>query len=227
MHAADPPYIRPRSLLVSIRSRVGSQRTLWCLGILLLAACCNTAHAALALRDGDIVFQTSRSAQSAAVQRATGSRYSHMGMVMYRNGKPYVIEAIATVQYTAFEQWVARGAGRHFVVKRLRNADILLTTTALQQIRAAAGQFAGRRYDSFFGWSDDRIYCSELVWKAYDRGVGIQIGSLQKVRDFNLSDPAVKAKMHERYGEDIPLSESVISPVAMFKSPLLVTVATQ
>ncbi len=150
-----------------------------------------------------------------------------MGMVMYRNGKPYVIEAIATVQYTAFEQWVARGAGRHFVVKRLRNADILLTTTALQQLRAAAGQFAGRRYDPFFGWSDDRIYCSELVWKAYDRGVGIQIGSLQKVRDFNLSDPAVKAKMHERYGEDIPLSESVISPVAMFKSPLLVTVATQ
>lgn len=227
MHAADPPYIRPRFLLASIHSRVGSQGTPWCLGILLLAACCNTAHAALALRDGDIVFQTSLSAQSAAVQRATGSKYSHMGMVMYRNGKPFVIEAIATVQYTAFEQWVARGAGRHFVVKRLRNADILLTTTALQPLRAAAGQFAGRRYDPFFGWSDDRIYCSELVWKAYDRGVGIQIGSLQKVRDFNLSDPAVKAKMHERYGEDIPLSESVISPVAMFKSPLLVTVATQ
>lgn len=44
------------------------------------------------------------------------------------------------------------------------------------------------------------------------------------MRDFNLSDPVVKAKMRERYGNRIPMDESVISPGAMFESSLLVTV---
>jgi hypothetical protein len=54
-----------------------------------------------------------------------------------------------------------------------------------------------------------------------------RIGTLQHVRDFNLSEPAVKAKMKERYGNHVPLDETVISPSAMFDSPLLVTVAEQ
>jgi hypothetical protein len=190
----------------------------------LLVACASSSGAGPALKDGDIIFQTSRSSQSVAVQRATGSKYSHMGMVVHRHGKPYVFEAIDTVQYTPLDRWVARGTGSRYVVKRLRDADTWLTPAALQQLRTTADGFAGRQYDLHFGWSDDRIYCSELVWKAYERSLGVRIGRLQKVRDFDLSDPAVKAKMRERYGTRIPLDEPVISPVAMFNSPLLVTV---
>lgn len=95
---------------------------------ILLFACSATTRAAPVLRDGDIVFHTSRSSQSSAVQRATGSKYSHMGMVVVRDGEPYVFEAINTVQYTPLDRWVARGAGRHFVAKRLRDADTVLTS---------------------------------------------------------------------------------------------------
>lgn len=192
-------------------------------GVLLSLVFLGVSSAAT-LNDGDIVFQTSRSSQSLAVQRATGSKYSHMGIIFFRSGKPYVLEAVSTVKFTPLSQWVARGVDGHFVVKRLRNSDEVLTSIALKRLRAEAGKFAGRQYDLTFEWSDDRIYCSELVWKAYDRSLGIQIGNLQKFRDFNLSDPSVKAKLRERYGSKTPLSESVISPVAMFESPLLVTV---
>ena len=58
------------------------------------------AHAAPPLRDGDVIFHTSRSAQSAAIQRATHSPYSHVGVVLYRDGRPFVFEAIATVRFT-------------------------------------------------------------------------------------------------------------------------------
>jgi hypothetical protein len=34
--------------------------------------------------------------------------------------------------------------------------------------------------------------------------------------DFDLSHPAVKAKLEERFGSAIPLQETVISPSAMF-----------
>ncbi len=201
-------------------------RNLLLLITLLVSACSGKANLP-SVKDGDIIFDTSNSSQSIAIQRVTGSKFSHMGMVVHKNGQPYVFEAIGTVQLTPLARWIARGNGAHFVVKRLSNADTLLTPAALEKLRAASKPFFGRRYDLAFGWSDERIYCSELVWKAYDRALGIKIGALQKVRDFNLSDPAVRAKMQERYGSHIPLDEPVISPAAMFNSPLLITVAEQ
>lgn len=175
------------------------------------------AHASAGqFRDGDLIFHTSRSTQSAAIQKATHSKYSHVGMIFLRHGSPYVYEAISTVQYTPLTTWIARGDGGHYVVKRLRNADTLLTPEALTKLRQVAVKLEGRPYDLTFEWSDTRIYCSELVWKIYERGLGLHIGQLQKLRDFDLTDPIVKAKMQERYGEAVPMEETVISPGEMF-----------
>ncbi len=199
---------------------------LWPAFLLLMLFCLlGPAHANPAVREGDIIFQTSRSAQSQAIQQATGSRYSHMGIILLKNGKPHVYEAAATVKYTPLAEWIARGEGSRYVVKRLKNADAALTPPSLAKLHANARRFAGKPYDLTFAWSDERIYCSELVWKIYDRALGIRIGKLQKIREFNLETPAVKQKLRERYGDKIPLDEPVISPKAMFESPLLATVA--
>jgi len=192
---------------------------------LLVVLSCGAAHGLPVVQDGDIIFQTSRSSQSVAVQRATGSPFSHMGLILYQHGKPYVFEAINRVQYTPLDRWIARGNGGHFVVKRLKDAGRVLNAQALQKLRAATVQFQGRPYDLTFEWSDDQVYCSELVWKLYDRALGVRIGELQRIKDFNLKDPSVRTKLRERYGDQIPLEELVISPDAMFRSPLLVTVA--
>lgn len=176
------------------------------------------------VQDGDIIFQTSRSAQSLAIQQATGSRYSHMGIVQLRDGKPYVFEASATVKYTPLAAWIDRGENKHFVVKRLINAQQVMTPSAQLKIRQQARNFVGKPYDALFSWSDESLYCSELVWKMYHRALGVQIGKLQQVREFNLETPVVKHKLRERYGTQTPWDESVISPKAMFDSPLLVTV---
>jgi hypothetical protein len=114
-------------------------------------------------RDGDMIFQTSRSSQSIAIQKAMHSKYSHMGIIFIRNGSPYEYEAIKTVQYTPLKQWIARGLDSNYVVKRLRQADRILTPATLAKLRQAAGRFQGKPYDLTFEWSDDRIYCSELV----------------------------------------------------------------
>ena len=187
--------------------------------LLLIGGCGESVGAAL--RDGDIVFQTSRSGQSVAIQRATHSKYSHMGMVFLRRGKPYVYEAIGPVQYTPLDRWAARGAGGHYVVKRLRDAPRVLTPKAVAKLRQVAERFRGKPYDFTFGWSDRRIYCSELVWKIYRRALGIRVGRLQKLGEFDLSDRLVRAKLRERYGTHVPLDETVISPGAMFHSPAL------
>jgi hypothetical protein len=59
-----------------------------------------------------------------------------------------------------------------------------------------------------------------------ERALGIRPGSLQRRRDFDLSDPEVQARMQQRYGSKLPLDEAVISPAAMYAASNLVTVAT-
>jgi len=197
------------------------------LAALLIAVSGNVAAATPDLHDGDIIFHTSRSSQSVAIQRATDSRYSHMGVIFHRGGKPHVLEAAATVRYTPLESWIARGDGQHYVVKRLRDNAATLTPDAAGKLAHASRMFIGRPYDLTFEWTDDRVYCSELVWKLYDRALGVRIGVLQRLGDFDISDEVVRAKMRERYGDQPPLAEPVISPAAMFDSPLLETVAQE
>jgi hypothetical protein len=97
----------------------------------------------------------------------------------------------------------------------------MLTPQGVAKLRQAATTFQGKPYDLTFEWSDSRMYCSELVWKIYDRGLGLHLGRLQKLRDFDLSDPVVKSKMKERYGNHIPMEETVISPGEMFSADSL------
>ena len=131
------------------------------------------------------------------------------------------------VKLTPLADWVARGQGGHFVIKRLRDAATALNPAALARMKAAGQPMLGHNYDLYFGWSDDRIYCSELIWKVYERGLGRRIGKLQELRDFDLSNPAVQAKLRERYGNKLPLNETVISPVSIFNSPELIAVLTR
>ena len=171
-----------------------------------------------------MIFHTYQSAQSRAIQLATHSAWSHCGII-YKEGKSWqVFEAVQPVKRTPLADWVARGQGGHFVTKRLRDAATALTPAALARLKAASRTMLGHNYDLYFGWSDDRIYCSELIWKVYARGLGRRLGQLQHLRDFDLSHPAVQAKLRERYGPNLPLDETVISPVSIFESPELVTV---
>lgn len=185
-----------------------------------------TLHASLDqnVRDGDIIFQDSQSSQSQAIQRATKSNYSHVGIIFVINRKPYVFEAVQPVKYTALLQWIQRGKSGRYVVKRLHGGDKILTKDVLEKMRGWARAFEGKDYDLGFGWSDEKVYCSELVWKLYDRAANLQLGKLQRLKDFDLTDPTVKAKLKERYGSRVPLEEPVISPAAIYSSNALETV---
>ncbi len=175
-------------------------------------------------RNGDIIFQTSLSNQSKAIQLATNSKYSHCGIIFNENRQFYVLEAVQPVKKTLLEKWIARGDKGHFVVKRLINADEVLTPEILIKMKIEGERFLGKNYDLTFEWSDDKIYCSELIWKIYERATGLEIGQLEKLSDFDLTNKVVKSKLNERYGEQIPRNETVISPAAIFESELLKTV---
>ena len=179
------------------------------------------------IRDGDLIFQISLSAQCEAIQAATKSKYSHCGIIYKEKENYYVFEAIQPVKLTPLDEWITRGKDGHYVIKRLKNAEKILTPEIIAKMKQVGEQFRGKNYDLTFRWSDDEMYCSELIWKIYQRAAGIEIGKLERLKDFDLTSEIVKKKMKERYGDNIPMNETVISPAAMFDSKLLMTVKTR
>jgi len=175
-------------------------------------------------QDGDIIFHVSKSSQSKAIQLATNSKYSHMGIVYVQDNKHYVYEAVQPVKLTPLDLWIDRGENKHYVVKRLANSDEVLTPETLMKMKKVGAKYQDKDYDIYFEWSDDRIYCSELVWKIFKEATDIEIGQLERLGDFNLENEIVQQKIKERYGDKVPLDEQVISPAVMFNSEKLITV---
>jgi len=174
--------------------------------------------------NGDIIFQVSKSSQSLAIQQATHSQYSHMGIIYILKGEVYVYEAVDPVKITSFKEWIARGEDHHYVVKRLKDWNNVLTEENLLKMKESGDQYLDKPYDIYFDWSNESIYCSELVWKIYHRALGIDIGELKTMEDFDLSSPEVQKIMKKRYPEGLPMDMAVISPADMYNSELLYTV---
>lgn len=179
------------------------------------------------IKDGDIIFHTSNSDQSKPIQLATKSKYSHCGIIYKKGNDIFVYEAVGPVKLTPIKEWIARGKNNSYVIKRLKNAENMITPDVLKKMKQVGDKFKGKPYDKTFEWSDNRIYCSELVWKIYQQATGIEIGKLQKLKEFDLSDARVKAIMKTRYPNKIPAEEIVISPASIFDSELLVTVKSK
>ncbi|MDP6932204.1 MAG: YiiX/YebB-like N1pC/P60 family cysteine hydrolase, partial [Myxococcota bacterium] len=68
------------------------------------------------------------------------------------------------------------------------------------------------------------MYCSELVWKIYERGAGITLSPLRTISDYDLSHPDVQATVAARWPDGIPAQEPMVSPQDLFDSDLLRTV---
>ncbi len=169
---------------------------------------------------GDIVFQESHSMQCEAVKAATGSQWSHCGIVLPHAGKLMVLEAVQPVQWEEIDAWKKRGNNNVMKVKRLKS-DSVLTDEAIAKMVKFGEPLVGKNYDIYFNWSNTEWYCSELVWKIYKDALGLDVGTLKPLKDYNLQHPLVKEIMQQRYGSSPPLNELMISPGAIFESALL------
>lgn len=166
------------------------------------------------LRNGDIIFHTSKSSQSKMIQIITNSELTHCGIIFLKNGKPYVLEAVNTVKYTSLEQWINRGVGKKYKLCRIKNN---LTSPQISDMFRYGKSQIGKKYDVQFKWSDSRMYCSELVYKVFIAGDQF-IGEPKIFSDYNLNHKLVKKEISKRYPHKINLNEPVIAPVDIIKS---------
>src|SRR5215218_1136812 len=120
----------------------------WLLGLTLACAPRPAAAAAPALQSGDLVFQTSRSRQSAAIQAATHSPLSHVGLVEVTPEGTFVLEAVQPVRRTPWERWRARGEAGRVLVLRAPGVE----AAAREAVLGEARRHLGKPYDARFEW---------------------------------------------------------------------------
>jgi cell wall-associated NlpC family hydrolase len=182
------------------------------------------------LRSGDIVFQDSspNSGQAAPIKALTRSRWSHCGIYFNQgNGEGVVVDGNGSQGPISWAAWRARGEGQRFAAYQLAAG---LSDAQSRSLWTAALSYDRRPYDLKFAWDRAKIYCSELIWKAYRDALGMEIGRLQRLQDFDLRSPAAR-ELIERPGSwgsvaaaEANGDEPVISPQAILESPLLVRV---
>jgi uncharacterized protein YycO len=131
---------------------------------------------------------------------------SHCGIINYRSGKPYVLEAVNPVKLTPLNQWISRGVGAKYKVVRLKYN---LNEEQKKRMYEYGKRQLGKNYDIKFEWSDRKMYCSEIVWKIYD---------------YDLTGRTVRSEIKRRYGTTINLKEKVVSPEDLYNSKMVKTI---
>ena len=139
------------------------------------------------LRDGDILFRRGDAHVlfgyfpfSKFIANASGSKYSHTGIVAIEGGAPFVYDSTkAGVRRQPFHVWVLDNVGP-FGVKRLK-AD---RRPAVPEILRFCRETFEHQvpFDYKLGLGDDSLYCVEMTEKAF-RSAGLKLSEPVRIRD--------------------------------------------
>lgn len=173
------------------------------------------AHAQT-LKVGDIIFHKSQSTQSKAITEASGSEWTHVGILVASAGKWYVAEAVGPVKATPLQDFINRGKNKEYRIYRFKHFNPKTMELALHN----AIKRQNKPYDIYFEMSDSRTYCSELVYKAMLEVTGKEVGTMQKFKDLRLTGPYVKALIKKRLtdtGRELDPNEPIITPISQMR----------
>ncbi len=167
------------------------------------------------VKEGDVIFQTSESRQSPLIQIGTRSKITHCGIIVMRNGEPYVLETLKTLVLTPLDKFIARGKDGKYWLKR----------SDKENIKIEYGKYLGKSYDLAFSFDNDIYYCSELVYDIYLNQLGIKLCEPKKVGDYLiLGTDQLSIIEKEMTRRGITKEQYAVAPVDIFKSDYLKSV---
>jgi uncharacterized protein YycO len=141
-----------------------------------------------------------------------------VGLVEVASDGVFVIEAVQHVSRTPWKRWRSRGVDGKVMVLRQRDAS----ADALAAVVRAAKAELGKPYDARYRWDDERLYCSELVAKAWANGMGLTIGRQQTVSSLALS----KADLALGRSLGIDPEQTLLTPQSLADDPHFAVVSS-
>jgi len=165
-------------------------------------------------KDGDIIFHTSKSSQSKVIQEITNSKYSHVGIIITINNELHVFEAVQPVKLTKLDLFINRGLDNKYTVMRYNNS---ISANQIKEMKSFGKSLIGKPYDLQFKWDNNKIYCSELVWKIYNVG-NIRLCEPKQFNDYDLTSKSAIKMIENRYKMNFNYNEMVVSPAQLANS---------
>jgi hypothetical protein len=165
------------------------------------------------LETGDIIVIDVGGELAEVVRAMTHSTYSHCGIVKVTDDGPMVIEGVDPARIIPFDEYMGQANGGYYVQLRVNDVP----PERMEAVIAEAESFVGKPYDYQFEWDDAKIYCSELIYKAYQRGAGIMVGSRHKIGDLDWKP--YEEYIRKQAGGELPLDRSLITPAELVRSP--------
>lgn len=174
------------------------------------------------LKDGDLVFRLGDTRilwghfpLSWFIARASGSRYSHVGVVAIEPDGPVVYDCgAAGIQRQPFAIWIGDNMGG-FGAKRLKVEQRVHIAGAIAYCRQAFETQVP--FDFEFSLDDEKLYCVELVEKAF-RSQGltlsqpVRIGDWKNIGQFPVSAYSIIGGSHFLLKAPISLEQPVFVP---------------
>lgn len=161
------------------------------------------------VREGDVIFQTSLSQQSPLIKMGTRSTITHCGVVVMKDGKPYVLETQKTLVLTPLKKFIARGKDSKYWHKRPK----------LDNIKIKYSGYLGKPYDLAFKFDNGKFYCSELIYDVYLNQLGVELCKPKTIDDYLIFGshriPKIKRAMKKR---GITMEQYAVAPVDVFNS---------
>lgn len=161
------------------------------------------------VREGDVIFQTSLSQQSPLIKMGTRSTITHCGVVVMKDGKPYVLETQKTLVLTPLNKFIARGKDGKYWHKRPK----------LDNVKIKYSGYLGKPYDLAFQFDNDKFYCSELIYDVYLNQLGVELCKPKTIDDYLILGthriPKIKRAMKKR---GISMEQYAVAPVDVFNS---------
>ena len=156
---------------------------------------------------GDVLFQSlPHSPLANAIEGATGSPFSHCGIVARDDNRWVVYEAYSKVERTPLNEFLQRGRNYAFAVYRLKPEYHGEVSSLLAEIR----RDIGKPYDRRYRFDDDAIYCSKLVFMAYQETTGDELGKTVKLGDLRWK--RFRETIERIEGGPVPLERQMITP---------------
>jgi len=187
--------------------------------LLLLLACTTRQESKWwFLQTGDIVFQESLYPNHQIIGWLSKNSINHCGIVLEDNGKYYVVEVVNGVQKTPLDEWVDRGKKREYMALRLKERPDNMDRLKIELIKSMK-----KPTDFRLSWTDNAFYNAELVYKTYERALGIQLGKFRVVLTATLSD-SIQQKMGH-YRHQLPAKLEIITPIDILYDPKLELIA--
>ncbi len=165
------------------------------------------------IAEGDIILIRSQTEQSMAIAEATQSNWTHTGIIIKRGNEWQVAESVGPLAVKPLSSFIGRSKNKTYKIVRNKK----FTPKMIPQLYAALYKY-NQPYDLFFEFSDERIYCSELVYKVFRDVTGTPVGKLQKNKDLKLDGPYVSKLIEDRLtaiGKDLNPEEPIITPVGL------------